>query len=99
MEYEERKSLESRIVKDADNLDIQLELREQASRHHDLGVIWTKVRKEKVYTQLFTKSAKTFWNAIQDASVHDWHLLAEGNRFHSGDWKKKNKRNKKLDDV
>lgn len=45
-EYEERKSMESKIAKDADNLDVDLELVEQAARGGQLDKLWFEKRKD-----------------------------------------------------
>lgn len=57
-EYEERESLESRIVKDADNLDVDFELSEQAANGVDIGKIWGDNRKNVVRKTLYTETAK-----------------------------------------
>jgi putative hydrolase of HD superfamily len=87
-EYEERKSIESRLVKDADNLDVELELQEQRRRGHALKDLWGKTRKQSVYPKLFTKAAQHFWREIEKADRHDWHVNTR-NRFRGGDWKRK----------
>ncbi|MEK7635706.1 MAG: HD domain-containing protein [Patescibacteria group bacterium] len=86
-EYEKKKSLEAKIIKDADNLDVDLELCEQEARGHKLKKIWLKNRQRAVYEKLYTTSAKKFWKEIIKSSPHDWHLNAR-NRFNNGDWKK-----------
>jgi len=83
-EYAERKSIESRIVKDADGLDIELELAEQRASGHSIGSLWQKERNKSVYPKLFTQSAREMWNAIQKSDVHSWHSDAR-NRFKDGD--------------
>ena len=94
-EYEARESFEAKVVKDADNLDVELELREFASRGHTTPALWKKRRAENVRPKLFTASAKKFWDAIATANPHDWHSKSKSNRHNSGDWKKnaKNKEN------
>ena len=89
-EYEERRCLEAKIVKDADNLDVELELREQKEHGSSLKELWKKNRRELVYPNLYTKSAKQFWNKIEVANPHDWHLKGR-NRFSEGDWRKNKK--------
>ncbi len=86
-EYAERKNIESQIVKDADNLDVEFELAEQRACGHSMGSVWQERRKKSVYPKLFTQSAREIWNAVQKSDVHDWHLNAR-NRFQDGDWKK-----------
>jgi len=87
-EYEQKLSIEAKIVKDADNLDVELELVEQEFRGHSIGTLLNSRRKENVYSKLYTTSARKLWNEIHKSKLHDWHLLAN-NRFKNGDWKKK----------
>lgn len=86
-EYEERKTIEAKIVKDADNLDVEFELKEQEAKGESLRKYWFDTR-QRVYQNLHTKSAKKMWKEIQDSSPHDWHFYAR-NRFTAGDWQKK----------
>jgi len=88
-EYEERTSIESQIVKDADTLDVEIDLREARARGQEIGTFWDKERRERVYPTLFTASARKMWAEIHRQSPHDWHLNAP-NRFTDGDWKKEN---------
>lgn len=86
-EVEERKTLPSQIIKDADNLDVDFELREQAA----LGVQLTKdlapMRKHVGETKMFTETAKRMWQEVQTSNPNSWHMNAN-NRFTAGDWKK-----------
>lgn len=86
-EYEKRDSLAAKIVKDADNLDVDLELREQAVRGVELGERWQLMRSQVVREKLFTLSAKKIFDQIASSDPHHWHLSAP-NRFRAGDWKK-----------
>lgn len=86
-EYEERKSIESRIVKDADNLDVDAELLEQKSRGHSISSSLDSIRKHVAATKLYTESAKQIWDALMSSDPHNWHRKSN-NRFNSGDWKK-----------
>ena len=72
-EYEERKSIEAKIVKDADNLDIDIELKELEWRGAVLSKKWPGFRKMVRDEKLYTKSAKKLWDAIQKSDPHDWH--------------------------
>jgi putative hydrolase of HD superfamily len=83
--YEKRDSIEAQIVKDADNLDVNLELMEQQIQ--TIADKFLKPRNISVRPKLFTKTAKKYWDAIEKSDVHDWHVLGR-NRFSSGDWKK-----------
>jgi len=75
-EYEERKSIEAKIVKDADNLDIDLELKELEEQGSKLPEKWAKFRKNVRNEKLYTKSARALWDKIQKTNVSDWHLMA-----------------------
>ena len=86
-EYQERETLESKCAKDADTLDIDIELREQAARGYDLPPAWDKMRAVAA-KKLYTKTAKKMWKAIQKTNPHDWHSRGR-NRFNNGDWKPK----------
>jgi putative hydrolases of HD superfamily len=86
-EVEAKETLESKIVKDADNLDVDLELREQASKGNTIGAKLAPMRKKVGATKLYTKTAKELWKLIQKADPHDWHWNSI-NRFTAGDWKK-----------
>lgn len=85
--YEKQRSIESKIVKDADNLDVDFEIREQGARGMTIGEGWIKSRKSFVYRRLNTKTAKRLWKAIYSSNPHDWHYKGR-NRFNNGDWKK-----------
>lgn len=86
-EYEERTSIESKIVKDADNLDVDFELKEYADRDNELYTRWRPTR-QAVYKRLFTKSARRLWKEIHASNKHDWHIWGR-NRLIAGDWSKK----------
>ncbi len=80
-EYSKRKSPESLVVKDADTLDVDFELLEQASRGNNLGTVWQKQRK-LVSKTIRTDSARKMWLDINKSNPHDWHLKAR-NRFYT----------------
>lgn len=75
-EYKERKSPEARIVKDADNLDVDLELKELEERGHQMPKKWRTFRRFVRDKKLYTKSAKKLWDEIQKADVSRWHLTS-----------------------
>ena len=85
-EYEEKKSSEAKIVRDADMLDVDLELREQSIQTATSN--WLENRKKMVRAKLFTKTARKYLEAIYKSNAHDWHLKGR-NRFNAGDWKEK----------
>jgi putative hydrolases of HD superfamily len=90
-EYEKRECLESKIIKDADNLDVDLEIREQASLGHTLPQAWSVTDARAKGPQLFTKTARELFAQIQNSDPHDWHTKSPRNRVNGGDWKKQRK--------
>lgn len=85
-EYEAKESMESRVVKDADWLDIDLELMEQKDSSPSVVEVKRKMRKEVVVPKFYTETAKKMWEEVYQSNVHDWHLNGR-NRASSGDWK------------
>ncbi|TSC76779.1 MAG: putative hydrolases of HD superfamily [Parcubacteria group bacterium Gr01-1014_33] len=75
-EFEARESIEAKIVKDADNLDIDLELKELEERGSKLPKKWGQFRKKVRDEKLYTQSAKKFWDELQKRDVASWHLNA-----------------------
>ncbi|HEX8389917.1 MAG TPA: HD domain-containing protein [Candidatus Saccharimonadales bacterium] len=73
-EYEARTSLEAKIVKDADNLDVDFELSEQAAKGSSLKKDWTTNRNYVSQNKLYTKTAKSLYDQLVVANPHDWHL-------------------------
>lgn len=73
-EFEARSSIEAKIVKDADNLDVEIELKEFEEQGSQVPAKFSpfrqKIRTEKLYTQ----SAKDFWDALQTSNPSSWHL-------------------------
>jgi putative hydrolase of HD superfamily len=84
-EYEKCETLEAKIVKDADNLDVDFELAEKAASGHELPKIWEKHRIAP-RSKLYTDSARKLCKEFEQASPHDWHLKGR-NRNNHGDWK------------
>ncbi|CAN5120539.1 hypothetical protein BH09PAT1_BH09PAT1_6360 [soil metagenome] len=74
-EYEKRDTIEAKIVKDADNLDVDFELSEMALRGHAVkkNDVWTR---ENVRKHFFTKTAEAVWDEIQTANHLSWHATA-----------------------
>ena len=90
-EYEARESIEAKIVKDADNLDVDMDLREQGTNGAELEKMWT-VSKNFAGRKLYTKTAKELHKKIKLANPHDWHIKSPYNRSNGGDWKTGGKR-------
>ena len=84
-EYEDKKTIEAKIVKDADWLDVDLEIMEQLGRGHASLKVWLPQRK-LVYNKFHTKSARVLWKAIHKSKPFDW-LLNARSRFNDGDMK------------
>lgn len=74
LEYARRDSLEAKFVKDADNLDVDIELKELEEQGHLLPKKWNrrKIRDEKLYTD----EAKQLWDELQDSEPSSWHRTA-----------------------
>ncbi len=85
-EYEARECLEAKIVKDADNLDVDLEIREQRSQGHHLAEAWTQNDDRAVNRKFATKTAQELHKAILTSNPYDWHVNAPRNRVNGGDW-------------
>ena len=86
-EYETRTSIEAKIVKDADNLDVDFELAEQASKGSPLQGHWNENRTFVAGNKLYTDTAKKIFKQLADANPHEWHLKGR-NRRNGGDWRK-----------
>lgn len=86
-EYEEKKTIESKLVKDADWLDVDLEIQEQKAMGRKQMDVWNKER-GLISKLLLTKSAKKLWKAIWSSTATDWYHFAP-NRYTAGDFKPK----------
>jgi putative hydrolases of HD superfamily len=86
-EYEEKESLEAKIVKDADNLDVDFELKELESMGNQLRAALQPTREHVAENKFYTETARQIWKAVQGSNPHSWHMLGK-NRFTTGDWKK-----------
>lgn len=74
-EYEARKTLEAKIVKDADNLDVDLELKEMAKIGDSAAARMQKEHRPKIRAQkLYTKTAKKMWDDIKRTDPNAWHM-------------------------
>ena len=74
--YEKRDSIEAKIVKDADNLDIDLELKELEEQGSKLPAKLRGMRVMVRNKKLYTKTAKKLWDAIDKSNPAQWHMLA-----------------------
>ncbi len=84
-EYEERKTWEAKLVKDADWLDVDLEIMEQKAIGRKHLKAWEDNRKA-MHKIFFTNSAKKLAKAIKKSDPLAWYRNAR-NRFTEGDYK------------
>lgn len=70
--YKERTCLESQYVKDADNLDVDLEMQELEELGHHMVEHWRPGRRKMRDTKFYTASAGEIWDAIQGARPSAW---------------------------
>lgn len=88
-EYEKRESIEAKIVKDADNLDVDFELAEQRMQGNaSVGDRKQEMRDFVAKEKLFTKTAKEIYGQLGQADPHAWWHQSKRNRFNGGDWQK-----------
>lgn len=73
-EYERKDCREAQVVKDADYLDVELELKELEAMGNQLGKALSPTRANIVDEKLYTESAREFWRQIQTANPHNWHM-------------------------
>jgi putative hydrolase of HD superfamily len=83
-EYKAQDSLEALIVKDADNLDCDLELVESSARGQDLQETLADTRLS-VRARLQTDTARRMFDDIYRSDPHAWHRTTK-NRLTEGDW-------------
>ncbi len=87
-EYEDHETLEAKIAKDADNLDVDFELAEQHAKGIPLKTIWAENREFVEAEKLSTSTAKKIAKQLKSSDPHNWHLNGR-TRFNSGDWSTK----------
>ena len=73
MDVEHGMSLEGKIVKDADSLDAEIELQEQAVKGNTLKELWKHGSRIK-FEHFHTETAKKLWILLQESNPHSWHL-------------------------
>jgi len=73
-EYEARSCLEAKIVKDADNLDVEIELKELEERGSKIPAKLKPFREKVRLEKLYTASAQRFWDTLQTSDPASWHL-------------------------
>lgn len=75
-EYEDRKTIEAKIVKDADRLDVDFEIRE----HEGKGNVRTLWKKHRDNIKFYTKTAKKMHHELKDSDPQLWHVNAFNNK-------------------
>lgn len=83
-ESETRETIESRIVKDADNLDVDIELMEITYTGNEVAKTF-KQRRLNIREKFYTETAKKLFDLTVNSNPHTWHLNAN-NRFNSKDF-------------
>jgi len=86
-EYEAHETLEAKIAKDADNLNVDFDLFEQAAMGNVLRGHWQEARRYIAKEKFYTQTAKDMFDQLENANPHEWHLKGR-NRLSEGDWKK-----------
>lgn len=86
-EYELHESLEAQITKDADSLDVDFDLFEQAAMGNALRKHWQDARRFIAKEKFYTQTARDIFSQLEGANPHEWHLKGR-NRLSVGDWKK-----------
>ncbi len=75
-EYEARKTLAAKIVKDADNLDVDFELKEMEDHGSVIARKMGSSRKIIRNKKLYTTTAKKIWDEVQKSDPVSWHIRA-----------------------
>ncbi len=73
VEFEQRESKEAKIVRDADSLDVDLEIMEQSSQGNSFKENWYEFRKAKIFPTLYTQTAKELWCTLYAVNPSAWH--------------------------
>jgi len=74
--YEDRDCIEAKIVRDADNIDVDLEIKEYENMGHKLPAKWKSTSRKIVQKSLYTKSAKVLLEKLLKSDPDSWHLKA-----------------------
>ncbi len=83
-EYEARETLESRVVKDADTIDCDLELQESRATGPSLYPVLRPTR-DAAFAKLYTATARELFETLYASDAHAWHVAGR-NRATTGDW-------------
>lgn len=72
-EYKKMESMEAKIVKDADQLDIDFELKELEEQGHQIPAKWLESRNKIKEETFHTESAKKLHELVWKADRSDWY--------------------------
>jgi len=75
-ELEAGDTLEAKIIKDADYLDMYFELKEQEFRGSSLNAAWKEVMEKFYARKLQTKSGRNMLKELETAGPLDWYFSA-----------------------
>jgi len=73
-EADKKESLEAKIVKDADNLDLDIEMSELKNNGATVVGKWAEFRQALYEKKLYTETAKQIWRELKAADPDNWHL-------------------------
>ncbi len=89
-EYINRKSIESKVARDADQLDADFEIQEQKVKGFQFPKEWSSIRRNVCNNTFYTKTAKEIWRHLQKSDPHHWHKEPQGSRGQNKDEDKEN---------
>jgi 5'-deoxynucleotidase YfbR-like HD superfamily hydrolase len=78
-EYKVRQSIESHIVKDADDLEVDMELRELGRFGNEPAQVMMKNNRPYIREKLYTESAKKLWDEIYNTEPDEWQRVITHN--------------------
>ncbi len=84
-EYRAQATIEAKIVKDADRLDVEFEIREVRSRGMQLPKEWEEFQRKVADEKLSTDTARSIMASLPASDPHAWHTKSR-NRFLDGDY-------------
>ncbi len=73
--YKERKSIESHIIKDADDLEVDMELNELWRLGNKVAYEYMTKQRKKIREKLHTESAKILWDQIYATPPDLWQAI------------------------
>ena len=83
-EFDNLSSKEAKVVKDADNLEFEMELHESHHQGYTVNEHFKRLRSNTIPKKLHTETAKKLFDEIRNSNPHDWHIKGP-NRHTVGD--------------